>query len=183
MSFKAVVFLADGFEEAEALVPCDLLRRAGYEVKLVTINKTADVQSSHKIHIVADEVLGTTPLTYDLLMLPGGMPGTTNLLADERVCSEVKKANAEGKIVTAICAAPMILGQLGLLQGKKATCYPGFEKHLTGAKHQNVPVVTDGNIITGRGAGAAIEFALAQITALEGADKAQAIAKQITLID
>ncbi len=182
MAKRVVIFLANGFEETEALAPLDVMRRAGIEVELVSIEAELTVTSSHTVKVVADSLLSDGVGDYDLVMLPGGMPGTKNLLADQRVCDEVLRAAQNGKHVAAICAAPMILGRLGLLKGKKATCFPGFEGELEGAKHINVPVVTDGNIITGRGAGAAIDFGLAIISALLSSDKSLETARQITLI-
>ncbi len=182
MPQRVIILIADGFEETEALAPLDVMRRAGFDVQLISISESLNVCSSHNVKITADALLGDGIGEYDLLMLPGGMPGTKNLLADERVCNEVRRAAQKDKVVAAICAAPMILGRLGLLKGKKATCFPGFENELEGAKHINIPVVTDGKIITGRGAGAAVEFGLALITALDGSDKSFEIARQITLI-
>ncbi len=178
---KAIILLADGFEESEAIVPCDLMRRAKIDVRLVSINKSDNVMSSHNIRIEADQTLDDDLGDYDLLMLPGGMPGTKNLLGDKRVCDEVLRAAAAGKVVTAICAAPMILGHLGLLQGKRATCYPGFDKELKGATYTAEAVVVDGNIITGRGAGAALHFGLELVAALDGKEKSSEIADQIVM--
>ncbi len=152
------MFLANGFEETEAIGCLDVLRRAGIEAKTVTIGEK-QVTGSHGVAIEAD--MNADDLDFDAIdgvILPGGMPGTTNLQADERVISAVEFCAENGKLVAAICAAPMILGQLGILKGKKAVCYPGFEEHLEGAEVDLSFVAIDGNIITARGAGASMLF-------------------------
>lgn len=169
------IFLAPGFEEIEALCPLDLLRRAGVEVKTVGIGGRS-VTGSHGITVQADmtdsEFSAADP-TPDLIMLPGGMPGTLNLEASPVVINAIKEAADRGAYISAICAAPMILGKMGLLRHKKATCYPGFEKYLDGAEVSEVPAVIDGNIITGAGMGAALDFGLLLVTVLCGKDKAE----------
>ncbi len=171
------VFLADGFEETEAIAPVDVMRRCGVEVYTVGVDSKT-VTSSHKVTVTADlsadECLKKAG-KLEGVVLPGGMPGTLNLEKSELVQSFVKKAHDDGLILGAICAAPSILGHLGYLDGKKATCFPGFEKDLLGASYVNEPAVTDGTIITGKGAGAAIEFGLALSAKLCGADKAQKV--------
>ena len=157
-------FMADGCEEVEALAVIDLLRRAGEEVELVSIHNKDMTQGSHGIGIKNDVML---------------MPGTLNLGASDMVNKVIKKFAGEGKIVAAICAAPSALGILGILEGKNATCYPGFEDQLKGAKFKAVPVVTDGNITTSRGVGTAIPFALELIRQLFGNEKASEIAESI----
>ena len=152
------VFLADGFEETEALVPVDILRRCGADVVTVGVGKKV-VTGSHKIPVTAD--ITDTQATTDGLqavILPGGMPGTLNLEKSQTVQSFVDYASDNGLYVCAICAAPSILGHKDLLQGKEAVCFPGFEKDLYGAKISDKLAVSDGNIITGKGAGAALEF-------------------------
>ena len=153
------MFLANGFEETEAIGCLDVIRRAQIEIKTVGISGK-EITGSHGVCVVAD--LGADEISFDGLdgvILPGGMPGTTNLQADETVINAVKFCAEQGKLVAAICAAPMILGQLGILEGKMAVCYPGFEEHLKGATvDANALVAIDGNIITGRGAGAAMLF-------------------------
>lgn len=149
------VFLADGFEEIEAIAPVDIMRRAGIDVKTVGVTGKT-VTGAHGIEISSDLSLNDVSL-YDanLLFLPGGMPGTTNLLENDELKELIIAANENGILVSAICAAPMILGKLGLLKGKSATCFPGFEQYLEGANVTNDKVVFDGNIITSRGAGTA----------------------------
>ena len=146
------VLLAEGFEEVEALTPVDLLRRAGVETRLVGVTG-ATVCGARGINVVTDLSMDEVDLVKaDMLVLPGGMPGTTNLYADKRVTDAVRTMADAGKYVAAICAAPsIILGGMGLLEGKKATCYPGMEDKLLGANWQEQPVVVDGNFVTSRG--------------------------------
>ncbi len=162
------VFLADGFEEIEAFAPVDILRRAGIECQTVGVTGKT-VTGSHAISVITD--ITADELDMDLLsavILPGGMPGTTNLNSSDTVRKAVMYAAERGLLVAAICAAPSVLGHLGLLRGKKATCFPGFEPELTGAVYQDTPVCRDGNIITSHGAGAALDFAFAVLDALKG---------------
>jgi 4-methyl-5(b-hydroxyethyl)-thiazole monophosphate biosynthesis len=162
------VFLADGFEAAEALVTVDILRRAGHKVTCVGVDKK-EIVGAHGIKITADIKTGEfSPVALQAVVLPGGMPGTRNLMANATVCNAAKTAFKQGKLVAAICAAPSILGRLGLLKGKAATCYPGFEEELIGARYVNSPAVTDGNIITAKGAGAVFEFGFAIVDNLAG---------------
>ncbi len=149
------VFLADGFEEIEAIAPIDILRRANIDVKTVGVSGSY-VTGAHEITLKADISLGEVDITKaELIFLPGGMPGTTNLMENKTVEKIILDANDKGIYISAICAAPMILGRLNLLNGRKAVAFPGFEKHLIGADVQNTPVAEDGNIITAKGAGAA----------------------------
>ena len=167
------LFLADGFEEIEALTPVDLLRRAGVEV--VTVGVTGKtVTGSHGIavsaDVSADEALvmlkgGKSP---EMIVLPGGMPGAATLDASSVVDTFIDAAEKANAYIAAICAAPMILGKRGLLRGRQATCFPGFEEYLEGATHMDVHTVTDGRYITGRAMGAATEFALSLVKALKG---------------
>lgn len=164
---KAIVFLADGCEMVEALTPVDLLRRVGVVVETVSINDTEMIESSHKVLIKADKVFDENVADdADMVVLPGGMPGTLNLRAHAGVAKIVTDFHKEGKFVAAICAAPSVLGELGVLQGKKATCYPSFEEKLMGADVIMDEVAVDGNVITSRGMGTAIPFALALVEAL-----------------
>lgn len=175
---KAYVFLADGFETVEALAVVDILRRAGVEVVTVGVSGSRDIVSAQKVTVKADKMLADGEYTDgDVVFLPGGMPGTLNLEADKKVLDIVKKQYEAGKIVTAICAAPSILGHLDLLRGKKATCFPGYEKDLYGAELKEERVVEDGNIITSRGMGTAIDLGLKLAERLCGSEVSEKIAK------
>lgn len=155
------IFLATGFEEMEALAPTDILRRANVEVKTVGVTGSV-VSGSHSVTIKPDLFIDDIKLdqNLDMIVLPGGMPGTLNLEANEKLQKVIDFCSANDKYIAAICAAPSILGHKGLLKGKKATCFPGFEKDLDGAQYVDSPVAADGKIITGKGAGASIEFGL-----------------------
>jgi 4-methyl-5(b-hydroxyethyl)-thiazole monophosphate biosynthesis len=170
------MFLAEGFEEVEALAPLDLIRRAGLEIKTVGVGSKT-VVGSHGIPVVADmtadELSDDAP---DMVILPGGMPGTKNLDASETVHKAIADAVRNDAYVCAICAAPMILGKLGLVRGRTAVCYPGFEKYLDGATVSDKKVVRDGKIITAKGMGAAVEFGLAIVEALRDAKTADDLA-------
>lgn len=175
-------FLADGFEEVEAIAPVDMLRRAGVEVK--TVGVTGDtVTSSHGIGVVADIALCDVVLgeNVEAVILPGGLPGATNLEESAEVQKAIDFANENGKYICAICAAPQILGHKGLLEGKEAIAYPGFEDELKGAKISGDYVVLDENIITAKGAGVATEFGLKIVEVLKGADVADKIGKAIQM--
>ena len=174
------VLLAEGFEEVEALTPVDLLRRAGVETRLVGVTG-ATVCGARGINVVTDLSMDEVDLAAaDMLILPGGMPGTTNLYADKRVTDAVRTMADAGKYIAAICAAPsIILGGMGLLEGKKATCYPGMEDKLLGANWQEQPVVVDGNFVTSRGVGTAIAFALTLVTILKDEETAKSLANSI----
>ena len=153
------VFLANGFEEVEAITPVDIMRRAGLDVRTVSIYDSPMVTGAHKVPIQTDMVFCQVDFSQvDLIVLPGGLPGSTNLDACEPLCQAIKKHTEGGKPVAAICAAPLVLGPLGLLVGRKATCYPGVEPELTGATCTGAMVEVDGNIITGKGPAAAFEF-------------------------
>lgn len=164
------IFLADGFEETEALVPADLLRRAGIKVKLISVTGRIEVVGAHDIRVSADLLFDESECEkLDMIMLPGGMPGTVNLEACTGLCSLVKKFADRNMPLAAICRAPTILGHMGILKGRRACCYPGFEEELEGAQRITTEdAVTDGNIITSRGAGCAIPFALAVISYFDG---------------
>ena len=151
------LFLADGFEETEAFVPYDILKRGGIEV--IKVGVTGEfVTGSHGITVKTDALIADIDKNCDLAILPGGMPGTKNLDNCDKVKAIVKKAFDEGKYVAAICAAPMVLGKLGILNGRKATCFPGFEEYLYGAEHVRDFCVQSGNVVTACGAGAAFQF-------------------------
>ena len=177
---KVGIFIAEGCEEIEALVQVDLLRRAGVEVEMLNIADQDSATGSHGITFQTDRKLGETDVSvYDGIILPGGMPGTNHLKEDDRVIGAVRSFYKEGKLVSAICAAPTVLGAAGILEGKKATCYPGLEDGLTGASPQSDEVVVDKNIITSRGVGCAIPFALALIGYLCGENEKKKIADSI----
>ncbi len=152
------LFLADGFEETEALVPFDVLHRGKQQV--VTVGVTGEyVTSSHNITVKADITLDEAEIgKADMVILPGGMPGTEHLDASDKVKEIVRQAYDDKKFVAAICAAPMVLGKMGLLKGRHATCFPGFEEYLDGAILEHEYAVRDGHVITARGAGAAYQF-------------------------
>ena len=160
---KVYVFLADGFEDVEALIPIDVLRRGGVDVISVSTTEFPLVESAHGVSIEADLQFDQSDYTdADLLMLPGGMPGASNLFAHEGVCQAIKAQFDAGKKVSAICAAPaVVLAPLGILNGKKATCYPGFEKALaeTGATYTADLVTVDGTVTTAEGPAAAFPYA------------------------
>lgn len=177
---KVCVFTADGFEEVEGLTVVDLLRRAGEEVLMVSISDNLSVTGSHGIEIKADVFFEDVDYsTVDLLVRPGGMPGTKHLGAHQGLADLLKEFAASDRKVAAICAAPSVLGGLGILREKKAACYPGFEEKLEGALVFTDSVVKDGNITTSRGLGTAIPFALELISQLEGEVKARQIKKSI----
>ena len=172
------VHLAEGFEETEAITVVDLLRRAEIETEIVSVTGYLPVKGSHGIKVVADILFEDAVYSScELIVLPGGMPGATNLDAHEGLREKLYSFNNQGKKLAAICAAPLVLGHAGVLKGKKATCYPGFEAELTGAELSTDAVVSDGGIITSRGPGTAMAFALAIIEELKGKEAADEIAK------
>ncbi len=153
------IFLAEGFEEVEALTPLDILRRAGVEVQLVSVTDDLVVVGAHGVNIVADTVIAHADFANaQMLVLPGGLPGATNLDACEPLRKALLAHHKAGKMIAAICAAPLVLGHLGLLHGVRATCYPGFETEMKGAHYTASLVEQDGQFITGKGPGAAMEF-------------------------
>lgn len=172
---NVLVPLADGFEEIEAVTIIDVLRRAGVQVTSLYLKKN-QVTGSHGITLAADKNIDDIRASdYDCIVLPGGMPGSSNLKEDPRVISLVKEVYQAGKVTAALCAAPMVLGHAGVLNGKRATCFPGFEDHMTGATALPDPVVKDGSIITGKGPGCALPFALELVAALAGREKADSL--------
>ena len=173
------ILLGTGFEEIEALTPCDLLRRAGVEVALVGVNGR-EITGSHRIVVKADLLLRDVSLDeLEMLVLPGGLRGVQSLLASEEALELIRAAWAAEKHVAAICAAPTILAKLGLLDGIPATCYPGKEPEMGKAETKGLPLVLHDNLITARAAGSSVDFALALIQELKGPEEAQRIAKQI----
>lgn len=161
------VYLANGFEETEAIAPIDLLRRSGKKVLTVGIGDNV-ITSSHGVTVVTDTIDKEAVLSDELemIVLPGGMPGTLNLEKSEIVQSAIDYCVENNKFIGAICAAPSILGHKNLLQGKKAVCYEGFEEQLLGAEVLKTPVAVDGNIVTARGAGVAVQFGLKLVEVL-----------------
>lgn len=173
------LFLANGFETIEALAVVDMLRRAKIDVKTVGVTGKI-VTSSHNIDVTADiEIDEFDVKDADAVVLPGGMPGTLNLEADKTVQGAVDYCVENKKYICAICAAPSILGHKGLLKGKEAICFPGFENDLTGAILSDKYVVTDGLIITARGAGVAVDFGLEIVKAIKGEETAENVRKTI----
>ncbi|MBO5212106.1 MAG: DJ-1/PfpI family protein [Clostridia bacterium] len=176
------LFLADGFEEIEALYTLDILRRASINIKTVGVTgKTAT--GSHKIPVICDIAIQELSANddFDMIILPGGLPGAYNLDDSEAVSNFIEIAHKNNKFICAICAAPFILGKRGILKGKKATCFPGFENELAGAEIQNCGCVRDGNIITARAMGSAHEFALEILKALSSPEASDKMKKAIIL--
>lgn len=172
--------LAEGFEEIEAVTAADILRRAGIEVKTVSVENDRYVKGTHGITIEADMVYDDVDYEKcEMIILPGGMPGAANLEKHEGLGKHLECFAKNGKGIAAICAAPMILGKYGIIKGRKATIYPGMEKKLEGAHHEDKNVVTDGNIITGRGPAAAMEFALEIVKELRGSAAADEVARDL----
>ena len=165
---KTGIFMADGCEEIEGLTVVDILRRAGLEIEMISISKSKTVTGSHGITFLTDTVFEDVNFDeLDAVVLPGGMPGTLHLGAHEGVQSVIRQFSSANKLTAAICAAPSVLGSAGILNGKHAVCHPGFEEKLTGAVISEESVMTDGNIITSRGMGTAIDFALAIVSYLK----------------
>lgn len=177
---KIGVFFAEGYEEIEALTVVDLCRRAGIEVTMVGVNDGAAVTGSHGISVQMDAGLDRVDFdSFDMLVLPGGMPGTKNLEACSRLMEELDRFYKGGKWIAAICAAPSIFGHRGYLKGRSATSYPGFESELEGAVVTGAPAAADGNVITGQGMGAAIPFGLLIVEKLVSAEAAEQLARGI----
>lgn len=165
---KTGIFMAEGCEEIEGLTVVDILRRAGLETEMISISATDSVTGSHGITFHTDSIFENVNFeSFDAIVLPGGMPGTLNLGEHEGVGRIIREFAENGKLVAAICAAPSVLGAAGILQNRHAACHPGFEPKLTGAITSEDTVVTDGNIITSRGMGTAIDFALAIVKYLK----------------
>lgn len=174
------LFLADGFEEIEGLTVVDLLRRAKIELETVSIMGRKEIMGAHQMEVKADVLFEDADFgETKMLVLPGGMPGTLHLKNYGALRQLVLKFNKEEKQVAAICAAPTVFGDLGILQGRKAACYPGMEDGLTGAEVCYDGVVTDGHITTSRGMGTAMDFGLRLIEILRGKEEAEKIAAQI----
>lgn len=177
---KVAIFLATGFEEIEALTVVDLLRRVHVEIDMVSITGEKKAIGSHNIIVETDKIINQLDFNeYDMLILPGGMPGTLNLEACEVLMSQVDAFYAQGKLLASICAAPSILGHRHMLEGRLACCYPGFEKDLLGANVSLEPVCVDGKIITSRGMGCAVEFGLKIVEILLGEEVSKDLAGKI----
>ena len=173
------ILLAEGFEEIEAIAPCDILRRGGVEVRFAAVGEKL-VRGSHGIRVEADCLLGDiVPEETELIVCPGGLRGVQNLLASDAVEKTLRAVYALEKPAAAICAGPWVLTKARILDGKVAVCYPGMEEHMSGKMTQAAPVQVDGRVITGRAAGAALEFGLALLRYLRGAEKAEEVRKAI----
>ncbi len=179
---KIAIFLADGFEEVEAFAPVDILRRGGMDVSMVSIMGRKQVNGSHGIDVQADILLEELDFdSMDMLILPGGKMGTENLRICTLLHEKLREFDAAGKYIAAICAAPTVFGQLGLLKGKKATCYGGLEDKLTGAETLTEPVVVDGHTITSRGMGTSIQFGLKLLEIFTDAATAEKMARTVMM--
>ena len=178
MSNKAIIILAEGFEEIEAIVAIDVLRRAGIEVTTAGLDNLK-VQGSHGITIVADTLMEKTNSDFDVCVFPGGMPGATHLGCSKTVQGLIEKMNADKKLIAAICASPaIVLAPTGVLKNKKATCFPGMQTHFDAeTSYKTDSVVIDGNIITSRGPATALEFSLAIVEKLIGKETANKVRK------
>ena len=178
------IFLAPGFEECEALIVVDICRRAGLTIQMISISDEKTVVSSHNVSVVADTILSEVDFnTLDMIILPGGMPGTKNLEACDALMRQVDDFYKAGKCISAICAAPSIFGHKGILKGRRACSYPTFENQLEGAAVTSGPVEISDNVITSRGMGTAIDFGLAILGVFCGQEMAQKIAKAIIYQD
>ena len=177
------LFLADGFEEIEALSVIDIMRRAGMKVTTVSVSESATVTGAHGIQVVADTLLPDTDCSVaDWLILPGGMPGAVNLAGCSKLCELLKSQHANGGKVAAICASPaVVLAPLGILNGKEATCYPGFEKELKNSTISENSVAVDGNVITANGPATATLFALAIVANSLGEEVSRSVAEGMLL--
>jgi 4-methyl-5(b-hydroxyethyl)-thiazole monophosphate biosynthesis len=190
MSKKAIIFLADGFEEVEAVTPIDYLRRSGAEVTIAAVRSERTVKSSRGLAVLADTTVAElssgagkwSAASWDAVIVPGGMPGASNIAASA-ACSTLLKAFAtSGKLIAAICAAPaVVLSPLGILSGRRFTCFPGMEKEVSGGRWSDDRVVTDGNLITSRSAGTAGEWARAVVAKLCGEEAAEKLTVAVLL--
>jgi 4-methyl-5(b-hydroxyethyl)-thiazole monophosphate biosynthesis len=177
---KIAVQLAEGFEEIEAISIIDVLRRADFEVTTVSITGKTKVTGSHAITILADKVFEDTDFNdFDMIVLPGGMPGALNLKNHNGLQKQILDFHKNGKPLGAICAAPLVFGNLGILKNETATCYPGFEDQLKGAKVTGNKVEQSGKIVTGKGAGVAIDFALKIVEMIKGKELADELERKM----
>lgn len=183
MSKKVCVFLANGFEEIEGLTVVDMLRRVGVEVTCASITGEKLIHGAHGIDVMADKLFEEVNYEeQDMVVLPGGLPGTTYLGQHDGVCQVVKEFNAKGKYIAAICAAPTVFGNLGLLEGREATCYPSMAEELKCASYVVEPVVVSDHIVTSRGMGTAIDFSLKMIEILLDKDTANQLGRAIVYL-
>lgn len=171
------VFLADGFEEIEAVSPIDILRRGGIPVRTCSITASTTVVGAHGIPFVADTILCDLSDGEDVILLPGGMPGTTHLKDCRALCDRIIKHNEKGGLLAAICAAPTVYGDLGILEQEEATCYPAMEKELRCKKYSKEKTVVSHNFITSRGAGTAASFGFQLLSLLKGKEAAKKLAE------
>lgn len=177
------VHLAEGFEEVEALTAVNVLRRAELEVKTVSVTGSKRVTGTHGIPVEADLIYDDADYEKcEMIVLPGGLPGATNLEEHEGLAAHIKSFACNGKKLAAICAAPMVFGTCGILDGKRATIYPGMEAYLTGAEATGDAVTVDGSIITGQGPALAMEFALALVENIKGKEAADAVAEDLLYV-
>lgn len=179
---RAVVCLAEGFEEIEAIGSIDILRRAGIDTVVVSVSGNLSVTGAHAITVKADQMVEKTDFSgVDMIVLPGGMPGAKHLKEHELLREKLLAFHQNGKFIAAICAAPMVLGDLGILENRKATCYPGFENQLKSAILTPDAVVEDRHVITGKGPGLVFDFALKLVEKLSGKENAGIVAGQLLL--
>jgi 4-methyl-5(b-hydroxyethyl)-thiazole monophosphate biosynthesis len=180
---SVAVILADGFEEVEAIAIIDVLRRAGIETVVAGLHD-GPIASARQVKVVPDTTIDTVTVEdFDMIVLPGGQPGSDNLDADPRVKGLIKGFSEKGKLVGAICAAPFVLANAGVLKGKHVTSYPSYKDKLGGAVYEVKSVVTDGNVLTSRGAGTALSFGLAIVERLVGKEKAQKVKEAMLIQD
>ncbi len=182
MSKKVVLVIAEGFEEIEAVTPIDTLRRAGFDVTVAAAGPSRSVQGYHGVRLEADTLLKDIKETPDAVVLHGGIPGAENLAKSKELSALLLKMKSEGRLIAAICAAPaLVLAPLGILEGKKATCYPGYEKELSAGKAVFSPerVVVDGRVLTSRGPGTALEFSLEIVRNLADDKTAEKLSKAL----
>lgn len=184
MAKRAFIFVANGTEETEAVGTLDTLRRGGVEAHFVSIYREKEVTGAHGLRLVTDYTIDEVKEELvDAIVLPGGMPGATNLYECETLRNMITRHHEAGKYIAAMCASPLVLGRMGLLEGKKATAYPGFEGELKGAKYKAMPAVVDGQIITGRGPGYVFNFGAAILGELEGYEKAYDVAEGLLITE
>ena len=179
---KVYIFFADGFEDIEGLTVVDLMRRAGIDIQTVSIKETKEIRTSHGIDLLTDRTFGECDFSdADMLVIPGGMPGTKYLAGYKPLTDLLTDFNSKGKKIAAICAAPSVFSGLGFLRNRKATSYPSFMEIIAGdgAQTSEDSVVVDGNITTSRGLGTAVDFALSLISQLENDEKAKEIAESV----